>query len=69
MVRTFVTVTFQRFALPSYMILNARVGWRFFNDQLELAVVGTNLIDDGHREHPFTQPIDRRFMGSVTVRF
>jgi hypothetical protein len=50
-------------------MLNARIGWRLLDDQLELAVIGTNLIDEGHREHPFGQPVDRRFMGTVTVRF
>lgn len=59
---------FVSFHLPSYVVLNARVGWRFFQDQLELAVVGTNLIME-HREHPFGQPVDRRFMGSVTFRY
>jgi iron complex outermembrane receptor protein len=62
-------VVFQRFHLPSYAMLNARVGWRLFDDQLELALVGTNLVADGHREHPFGQPIDRRFLGTATVRF
>jgi len=62
-------VVFQRFHLPAYAILNARVGYRLFNDQLELALVGLNLVADGHREHPFGQPIDRRFLGTVTVRF
>ncbi|MDQ3033981.1 MAG: TonB-dependent receptor [Myxococcota bacterium] len=62
-------IVFQRFELPAYTTLNARVGWRLFDDQLELAVIGTNLVDAGHREHPFGQPIDRRFMGTVTVRF
>jgi iron complex outermembrane receptor protein len=62
-------IIFGRFPLRSYAILNARVGWRLFDDQLELAVVGTNLVDPGHREHPFGQPIDTRFMGFVTVRF
>ena len=59
---------FVDFALPSYVVLNARIGWRFFEDQLELAVVGTKLIEE-HREHPFGQPIDRRFMGTVTFRY
>ena len=59
---------FVDFELPSYVVLNARIGWRFFEDQLELAVVGTNLIEE-HREHPFGQPIDRRFMGTVTFRY
>jgi iron complex outermembrane receptor protein len=62
-------VAFVPFRLPSYATLNARIGWRLFNDQLELAAVGTNLIDDGHREHPYGQRIDRRFMGFATVRF
>jgi iron complex outermembrane receptor protein len=62
-------VSFQRFRLPSYTTLNARIGYRLFDDQLELAVIGMNLIDAGHREHPFGQPIDRRFLGTATVRF
>lgn len=62
-------VTFQDFGLPEYMVLNARIGWRFFDDQLELSVVGTNLLMDGHREHPFGQQIPRRFMGNVSYRF
>jgi iron complex outermembrane receptor protein len=59
---------FVDFALPAYAVLNARVGWRFFGDQLELAVVGTNLLGE-HRQHPFGQLVDRRFMGSVTFRY
>lgn len=59
---------FVDFALPAYVVLNARIGWRFLDDQLELSVVGTNLIME-HREHPFGQPVDRRFMGAVTVRY
>lgn len=62
-------VAFQRFGLPSYTTLNARIGYRLFDDQLELAIIGMNLIDAGHREHPFGQPIDRRFLGTATVRF
>ena len=62
-------IVFGRFPLREYAVLNVRVGYRLFDDQLELAVVGTNLVDDGHREHPYGQPIDRRFMGFVTVRF
>ncbi len=62
-------VAFVPFYLPAYTTLNARVGWRLFDDQLELAAVGTNLIDDGSRQHPFGQRVDRRFMGFATVRF
>lgn len=60
---------FVPFRLPAYAVLNARVGYRLFDDQLEIAIVGTNLLMDGHRQHPFGQPVDRRFMGSVTFRF
>lgn len=62
-------VVFTSFGLPDYVTLNARVGWSLFDDHLDLAIVGTNLVADGHREHPFGQPIDRRFFGSATVRF
>src|SRR5690606_28156937 len=62
-------VAFRSFPLPSYAVLNARLGYRLVEDHLELGVVGTNLIDPGHREHPFGQPIDRRFMGTATVTF
>jgi len=62
-------IVFQSFPLPAYITLNARLGWRFLDDQLELAVVAFNLVDDGHREHPYGQAIPRRFMGTVTVRF
>ncbi len=54
--------------LPAYAVLNARVGYRLFEDKLELSVVGTNLLME-HREHPFAQTIDRRVMGHATLRF
>ncbi|GAB4215761.1 MAG: hypothetical protein OHK0013_41610 [Sandaracinaceae bacterium] len=62
-------VVFTPFGLADYATLNARVGWSLFDDHLDLAIVGTNLVADGHREHPFGQPVDRRFFGSATVRF
>ena len=62
-------LSFVPFLTPAYAVLNARVGYRFFNDQLELAIAGTNLLADGQRQHPFGQPIDRRVMGSMTFRW
>ncbi len=62
-------VVFTAFHLPDYITLNASLGWLLFDDHLDLAIVGTNLVADGHREHPFGQPIDRRFFGAATVRF
>lgn len=55
--------------LPDYATLNARVGWSLLDDHLDLAIVGSNLVADQHREHPYGQPIDRRLFGSATVRF
>ena len=40
-----------------------------FRDRLELGIVGTNLVDDGHREHPFGQPIPRRVMATLGATF
>lgn len=62
-------VVFTLVTIPDYVTLNARVGWSLFDDHLELSVVGTNLVADGHREHPYGQPVDRRFFGNVAVRF
>ncbi len=62
-------VVFTLVTIPDYVTLNARVGWALFDDHLELSVVGTNLVADGHREHPYGQPVDRRLFGNVAVRF
>ena len=59
---------FESFSLAAYAIMNARVGLRLLDDQVEVAVTGTNLLM-AHREHPFGQRLDRRFMGNVTFRF
>ena len=62
-------VVFTLVTIPDYVTLNARVGWSLFDDHLELSVVGTNLVADGHREHPYGQPVDRRLFGNLAVRF
>ena len=62
-------VDYQTYYLPSYELLNASVGYRFFKNQAELRAVGFNLLDDQHREHPFGQLIDRRVMGVFSYKF
>ena len=62
-------VRFERFELPSYTLLAARVGYRLLEDHLELGVVGTNLVDPGHREHPFGERVDTRVLGTAKVTF
>ena len=57
----------RRFDLPAYTLVNARVGMRFFDDRIDVGVVGTNLVDIDHREHPFGQPIPMRIMGTFRL--
>ncbi len=56
------------YELPAYAVLDARVGYRLFDDKLELSVAGNNLLME-HREHPFAQTLDRRVMAHATLRF
>jgi iron complex outermembrane receptor protein len=62
-------IEYQSFALPSYELLNASVGYRFLKNQAEIRGVGFNLVNDQHREHPFGQLIDRRVMALFSYKF
>ena len=62
-------VRFQTFKQPSFTYVNARIGYRMWNDRLDLGVVGTNLGFVDRRQHPFGQPIDTRVFGSALLRF
>lgn len=56
---------------PSVVMIG-RIGYRLFDDQLEVAVSGTNLLDFGdnrHREHPFANRLEARVLGILTGRF
>ena len=60
--------------IGSYITLDARLGWRPFND-LELSVVGQNLLDSDHPEFssymlatPLTE-IERSVYGKITWSF
>lgn len=57
------------FEQDAYTLLNARLGWRFLEDQLEIAVSGTNLLFQEFRSHPLGQRRDTRVLGHVDVRF
>jgi outer membrane receptor for ferrienterochelin and colicin len=59
----------QRFRLSQYVLLNARLGYRFLSNQADVAVVGFNLLGLEHREHPFGQLIGRRMMFEFSYRF
>lgn len=57
------------FLVPGYAVVNARLGYRLFEDSVELAVIGTNLASEPFRQHPFAQKVPRRIFGSATLRF
>jgi len=53
--------------LGAFAVINARVGYRLFNDRLTLAVVGSQL-GPNHQEHPFGNSINRRVFATITVQ-
>ena len=58
----------------AYLLVNARVGYRALDDQLEMAFSAFNMLDplldnDGHREHCFGQPLGTRAYATLTYRF
>jgi iron complex outermembrane receptor protein len=71
--------------LPAYTWLGLRVGYRAFDNRLEVSIAGTNLLaplrpaDDDptatptpahtHREYPLGQPVPLGLTGSITYRF
>ncbi|MEM9067221.1 MAG: TonB-dependent receptor [Myxococcota bacterium] len=62
-------VRFESFPLDGYILVNARIGYRLFDDALELGLVGTNLTFQKTRQHPFSQPVDTRILGTAILRF
>ncbi len=62
-------VRFESFPLDAYVMVNARIGLRLLDDQLELGITGTNLTFQKIRQHPFGQPVDTRIIGSAAFRF
>lgn len=62
-------VEYVSFPLPAYALINARVGYRFKAEPIELGLAVTNLFDNVHREHPFGQKIGRRTTVSLGYRF
>ncbi len=62
-------IQYEQFALGAFAIVNARLGYRFKFAPLDVGVVGFNIFNNIHREHPFGQLIGRRVMLSATYRF
>lgn len=57
------------YELPSYYMLNGRVGYRMFDDSLELGLHAYNLTNNRHRQHPRGEVLHARVLGSATYRF
>jgi outer membrane receptor for ferrienterochelin and colicin len=58
----------QRYPLPGYTLLNARLGYRFLKDHAEVSATVFNALDgvvsdDPLQMHPFGNRVGRRFMG------
>jgi len=60
---------FERFELTNYFLVNARLGYRMLDDNLEIGVVGTNLLDRRNRQHPFGERLSRRILTTAMMRF
>ncbi len=53
--------------LPGFFVVNARIGYRFFDDHFSLGVVGSQLAP-AHQEHPFGNLISQRVFLELGVK-
>ncbi len=60
-------VSLQQNPLSAYVVLNARLAYRFFDDRMTASLVGSQLGAD-HQEHPFGNRISRRIFATLTVQ-
>ncbi len=58
-------ISYLRNALPGYVVVNARMGYRW-QERATFALIGTQL-GPAHAEHPFGNAIERRFLLTATV--
>ena len=58
-----------RIKVPGFALLNGRLGFSFLNDRGEASVSVFNALDKKYREHPITEELDSRIVGSLSVRF
>lgn len=54
--------------IPSYLVMDVRLAW-FPQDNLELALVGRNLLDDKHPEFTTLREVQQSVYASLTWRF
>ena len=53
----------------SYVLINARLAYRFWKEKAEAGVSVFNLLNDGHREYPLTEEIPIIVSGNIKVTF
>ena len=56
-------------SLDAYILLNARVSYKFLNDHFEVAVASQNLLNDLHKEVGGGEEIPIRVFGNLTMKF
>ncbi|WP_394824582.1 TonB-dependent receptor domain-containing protein [Pendulispora albinea] len=63
-------IVYKQFDVPGYMLLNGRLGYRFYHDKIEVSGTVYNLLGDALGDplqmHPFGNRIGRRFMAFFT---
>jgi outer membrane receptor protein involved in Fe transport len=57
------------FALPTYSLLNAQLGYRFWREHAEVSAAVYNALNIEQRQHPFGQVLGRRLMVFFTYTF
>src|SRR6267142_938332 len=62
-------VLYTPYGVPSYTMLNGRVGYWWMRNRFETAVAFYNLLGDDHREHPFGNQIGRRVLFTASASF
>jgi len=62
-------ISFLRYDLPSYALINGRVGYRIVKDKLDVGLAVYNLLGDDHREHPYGNQIGRRVTVTASGAF
>ena len=53
--------------MESYNLVNIRAGWRFWQEQAELAITAYNALNDRHREHPLPASLPVRVPTVVSL--
>jgi len=53
----------------SYVLVNLRGAYRFWQERAEVAVTVFNALNDRHKEHPLGETIGSRVMGWLTIKY